>query len=145
VLPFVSDLDASAREIAQVLPARGVLVVTVGRGPVRDFVREMIPDADWDALSRAALARFGRRVRDGEDLEAHRAALAGAGLEVARRQAVFSGGWSGIAEWIRMRWLVHATEAERTRAEEIIAAVPAAAHRRTFDITEELLIGRAPA
>jgi SAM-dependent methyltransferase len=145
VLPFVSDLDTAVHEIARLLSAGGLLVVTVGRGPVRDYVREIIPDADWDAFSRAAFVRFGRRGRAGEDLDQHRTALTGAGLEVERRQAAFSVGWNGIVEWIRMRWLVYTTEDERARAEEIIGAVPAAARRRTFNITEELLIGRAPA
>jgi ubiquinone/menaquinone biosynthesis C-methylase UbiE len=145
VLPFVGDLSSSVREIARLLGAGGSLVVTVGRGPVRDYLREVIPDAQWEALSRTAFARFAGRGRGGEGLEQHRAALSGAGLEVERRRAAFSVGWDGIAEWIRMRWLVHATDDERARAEEIIAAVPAAVRTRTFDITEELLIGCAPA
>jgi SAM-dependent methyltransferase len=145
VLPFVSDLDGSVRALARLLRAAGLLVVTVGRGPVRDYVREVIPDADWDAFSRAAFVRFGGRLRGGESLNQHRAALRAAGLDVEQRPAIFSVGWNGIAEWIRMRWLVHATAEERARAEQVLAAVPVAAQRRAFDITEELLIGRAPA
>jgi SAM-dependent methyltransferase len=145
VLPFVSDLEASVREITSILCTGGLLVATVGHAPVRDYVREVFPDADWEALSRAAFERFGRRGRGGENAQRHRAALAAAGLTVEQRGAPFSVGWDGIVEWIRLRWLVYSTEGERSRAEKVMAAVPAAVRRRSFDISEELLIARRPA
>jgi SAM-dependent methyltransferase len=145
VLPFAGDLDASVHGIARLLRARGLLVATVGRGPVRDRVREVIPHADWDAFSGAASVRFGPRGGGHEDLERHRSAFSAAGLAVEQRRAMFTVGWDGIVEWIRLRWLVYTTEAERSRAEEILGAVPAEVQQRSFDITEDLLIGRKPA
>jgi SAM-dependent methyltransferase len=145
VFPFVSSPDAAVRGVAARLRARGRLVATVGRGPIHDYVREVIPAAESEAFSRAAFPLLGRRGVGGEDIARHRAAFAASQLAIERRAATFSVGWDGIVEWIRLRWLAYATDTERDRVEKILAAVPAGARRRSFDITEDLLIGERPA
>lgn len=142
VFPFVDDLGATIRAAAARLRPGGRIVATVGRGPVHDYVRDVIPEADWEAFSQAPFGRFGRRAQGGEAVARHRTAFSAAGLEVDELFARFSVGWAGIVEWIRLRWLAYTAEAERARIEEVLARVPAAVRDRSFEITEELLIGR---
>lgn len=142
VFPFVDDLGATVRAAAGRLRSGGRIAATVGRGPVHDYVRELIPEADWDAFSRAAFVRFGRRAQGGEAIARHQAAFSAAGLEIDELSARFSVGWKGIEEWIRLRWLVYTTETERARAEEVLTRMPAAVRNRSFEISEALLIGR---
>jgi SAM-dependent methyltransferase len=145
VLPFVADLQGCIRGIAQCLCTGGRLVATVGRGPIRDHLHAIIPQGDWDDFIRAAFVRFGRGGARGEDIGAHRAAFAAAGLTIEQRSVPFRISWAGIVEWIRLRWLVYASEQERARAEAILAAVPSEVAQRSFEITEDLLVGRKPA
>jgi SAM-dependent methyltransferase len=145
VLPFVSDLEGCVRATARRLCPGGRLVATVGGGPIRDHLRATVPQANWDDFSRAAFARFGRRGSQGDEIAAHRAALTDAGLATEQRMVSFRVSWAGIVEWIRLRWLVYASDDERAKAEAILSAIPAEVTQRSFDVTEDLLIGRKAA
>jgi SAM-dependent methyltransferase len=149
VLPFVADLDRCVSGIARCLRPGGVLVATVEAGSFGARLRELIPPDAWEQFARVVFgretgARFERGPR--RDEQAYREACARAGLPTESRAVSFSVTWADFAEWVRIRWVPVAGEAQRGEIEAILARLGAnaAVASRRFEHQEGLLLARKP-
>jgi len=144
VLPFVSDLDRCLTEIARTLASGGALIAAFGGSGVRDQLCERIPGEQWDQFASIV---FGARPfrRSAASEQRYRQAFDRAGLVPQARNVSFAVSWTGIEEWIALRWLTMVDEAEHAEAERILKAVrPADYTSAMLTFHEPLLIGRKP-
>jgi ubiquinone/menaquinone biosynthesis C-methylase UbiE len=149
VLQFMSDVPAAVHAIASMLKPGGVLVTTGSNSGLR---RQLAPLVPAPLLERFTELVFQRRARSGRlaSAEWQAAALSGAiesaGLALERRRAEYECSWTGLAESLRLRWLVLRTEEEQRGTEELFGEV--ARHLGSpsaiVQLVEELLIGRKP-
>jgi ubiquinone/menaquinone biosynthesis C-methylase UbiE len=141
VLQFVSDKDATMRGLVRCLARGGAVIVTVGGAGIRESLRGIVSDEQWNQLARAAFPGRGRTAtREGEQL--HREAMSRAGLAIETRDAPFSVTWAGVVEWIDLRWAPFMDEAQRHTTKRILDEMTPTLSARSFDVTQRLLIGR---
>jgi ubiquinone/menaquinone biosynthesis C-methylase UbiE len=144
VLPFVADLDRCLAEIVRSLASGGMLIATFGGSGVRDQLRKRIDAERWRRFDTIAFgAKQLGRADTGEDR--YRAAYERGGLVPQAKDVSFSVSWTGIEEWISLRWLSLVDERKRVEAEGILKLMrPADASSSAMVLHEPLLLGRKP-
>ncbi|HLX38104.1 MAG TPA: methyltransferase domain-containing protein [Candidatus Binataceae bacterium] len=144
VFQFVADKDATMRDLARCLRRGGAIILTVGGAGIRGAMRDLVNPEQWEQLANAAFPSR-RAIVAGEREQVHRDAMIHAGLAVETREARFSVTWSGIVEWIDLRWGPFMSAEQRAIASRILDDVAPQLSSRTFDLVERMLIGRKPA
>jgi SAM-dependent methyltransferase len=147
VLPFVGDVAAAVAAIAATLRSGGVLAATGFDSGLRGQLAPLVPGA---LLERFMELVFQRRSRDGRlasarwQTNALTAAIQSAGLALETRRADYRCTWAGLAESLRLRWLVLQDEERRRLAEDLFGEVERhlGSASATVALAEELLIGR---
>jgi len=143
VLQFAADVEGVVAEFARCLRRDGVLVAT---GQRDDSVRQMLsaivgPDR-WREYSEVIFQRAPRREADERPRDRYQQAFAAAGLRVEERAAPFTVTWEDIDEWIRLRWIALIPDAQRERAEEMLAELAKAGASKSLNQHEPLILGR---
>ncbi len=142
VLQFVSDKNATMRELVRCLAPGGAVIVTVGGAGIRQTLRGFMSDEQWSQVA----AGFGSRrsILAAEAEEPNRAAMSRAGLAIEVRDARFTVTWAGIVEWIDLRWGPFMDEERRRTVTRILDEMTPQLSSRSFDLSDRLLIGRNP-
>jgi ubiquinone/menaquinone biosynthesis C-methylase UbiE len=143
VFQFVSDKDATMRDLARCLSPSGALILTIGGSGIREALRGFASDEQWGQLRQAAFPSR-RRIVAAENEEPHREAMGRAGLTIETREARFAVTWNGIVEWIDLRWSPFMDAGQRATATRILGDLAPQLSSRRFDLSERLLIGRKP-
>ncbi len=149
VLPFVGDIAAAVGAIAVTLKPGGVLAATGFDSGLRRQLALLVPE---DLLDRFMELVFQRRSRDDRlasaqwQTNALNDAIESAGLALERRRAGYRCSWSGLAESLRLRWLVLQDEQQQRRGEELFDEIERrlGSPSATVALAEELLIGQKP-
>lgn len=140
VFPFVTDIHGAVNDAARVLAPGGILIATAGRGVVGPSLRALMSEETW---KRFAPAAFGGVQRIGAESEAlHREAFRQARLRIETRRVRFAISWAGVEEWVRLRWLPFATEAEKAEVARAFSEIAAGTDRGLIALEERLLLGR---
>ena len=140
VLQLVDNIERCVAEVATCLAPGGRWITTVGVSGWRETVRRLLgPEASQELAALVASVR-SRAATDDETRVA--AACTGVGLQPTWRSASFSVTWAALEEWIQIRWLTVADEAQRVRAERWLAQVRPRAAGLSFSISETLLVAR---
>jgi ubiquinone/menaquinone biosynthesis C-methylase UbiE len=143
VLQFATDVEAVVSGIAQSLRPGGLFVAT---GQRDDSVRQMLSVAigpeRWQEYRDVIFRRARRREADERPKDRYQKAFAGAGLRVEERAAPFTVTWPDIDEWIRIRWIALIPEAERERADAMMAELGKAVSTMSLNLYEPLILGR---
>ena len=63
VLQFVSDKDATMRDLARCLSPGGAIILTVGGAGIRTALRDLVSEEQWNQLARAAFSGTRRSPR----------------------------------------------------------------------------------
>ena len=143
VIQFVSDKDATMRDLARCLLPGGAVIVTVGGSGIREALRSFVTEEQWNQFASAAFpGRSNNRIARSE--EPYRDAMIGAGLVIEVRDARFTVTWAGIVEWIDLRWGPFMNDQQRSTATRILGEMAPQLASRSFDIVERLLIGGRP-
>ncbi len=147
VLPFVSDIAAAVAAIAATLKPGGVLAATGFDSGLRRQLAPLVPEPLLDRFMELVFQRRSRggRLASAEwQTETLSAAVESAGLALARRRAEYRCSWTGLAESLRLRWLVLQDEERRRLGEELFEEVERhlGSPSATIALAEELLIGR---
>src|ERR1700683_1350309 len=141
VIQFVSDKDATMRDLARCLAPGGAIILTVGGSGIREALRSFVSEEQWKRFAGAAFP--GRRSnRTARSEEPYRDAMTRAGLVIEVRDALFTVMWAGIVEWIDLRWGPFMDQAQRDTATRILDEMAPQLSSRSFEIVERLLIGR---
>ncbi len=143
VFQFVSDKDATMRDLARCLTPGGAIIVTVGAAGIRTALRDLVSEEQWNQLAGAAFAGT-RRIAAMEGEEPHREAMSRAGLLVETRDARFAVTWAGIVGWIDLRWSPFMDDKQRRIATRVLDEMAPRLSARSFDIRERILIGHKP-
>lgn len=144
VLPFVDDLEATVLGIARCLERGGWLVATVGRGRLREALRDAVGEPRWSEFAAAVFRQRDLLRRSALDAGRHSDGFLAAGLSVETVTARFEVGWPAVEEWIRLRWMPAATDREHDRIERLLLEFGDAVHGRSFALEERMLVGRKP-
>ncbi len=143
VLQFVVDIEGVVAEFVRCLQPGAVLIATGQRDDgVRHTLSAIVGPERWREYREVIFRRAERREADARPKDRYQQAFARAGLRVEERAAPFTVTWPDIAEWIRIRWMPLIPEAERGRAEAMIAELAQAGASRTLTQHEPLIIGR---
>jgi SAM-dependent methyltransferase len=138
VLQLVDDIECCVAEVARCLAPGGRWISTVGVSGWRESLRGVLGP---EVLQELAALVASVRSRAATDDEAHvAAACTRAGLRPTWRKAPFSVTWAAVEEWIRIRWLTVAEEAQRERAERWLAQFRPRTAGLSFSISETLLV-----
>lgn len=144
VLPFVNHLDEVIAEVVRCVSRGGVLIVTGQRDDsIRRVMNEIVGAERWQKYSEVIFRRAPRQHDARRNILIHEA-FAKVGLHVEERHAPFTIAWPDIDEWIRIRWRPLIPEAERERADRMLAELAQLAASRTVDLYEPLILGRKP-
>ena len=141
VFQFVSDKDATMRDLARCLAPGGAIILTIGGSGIREALRGFATEEQWSQFA-AAVFPSRRRIVAAENEDPHREAMSRAGLAIETRDVAFPVTWSGIVEWIDLRWSPFMDAEQRATAARILDEMAPALSTRTFDLSERLLIGR---
>ena len=141
VLQFVSDKDATMRNLARCLAPGGAVILTVGGAGLRGALRGFIGEEQWNQLAGVAFPSR-RAIVARERAQIHREAMSRAGLAIEERDAPFSVTWAGLVEWIDLRWGPFMNDEQRAVATGILDAMSPQLASRSFDVNERLLLGR---
>ena len=140
VLQLMDDIERCVAEVATCLAPGGRWITTVGVSGWREGVQRVLGPQALQEL--AALVASMRSHAATDDETRVVAACAGVGLQPTWRSAPFSVTWAAVEEWIQIRWLTVADEAQRARAESWLAQVRPRTTGLSFSIAETLLIAR---
>jgi ubiquinone/menaquinone biosynthesis C-methylase UbiE len=147
VLQFLGDIPEGVKSIASMLKPGGALIATGSDSGLRRQLEPLVPAPLLDRFMEVIFqrrSRGGRRESARWQAGALTGAIEAAGLVLERRVAEYRCSWTGLAESLRLRWLVLQDEEQRRRGEELFDEVarhlgsPAA----MVALFEELLIGR---
>ena len=141
VFQFITDKDAAMAGVARCLSPRGAIIITVGGSGVREMLASLASPAQWERLAQAVFPSR-RRIVAMEAEQVHREAMERAGLSIETRDVSFALSWSGLVEWIDLRWSPFMDEDQRRVASEVLDELAPTLSSRVFDLTERLLIGR---
>ena len=140
VLQLVDEIERCVAEVAACLAPGGLWVSTIGVGGWRETVAQVL---GLEALQELATLVGAARSRAPTDNRARvAAACAGAGLEVAWRDAPFTVTWPAVEEWLRIRWMTIVDETARLRTERWLDEMRPRNARLTFQVAEALLVAR---
>ena len=143
VLQFVGDVEDVVAEFARCLQAGGVLIATGQRDDgVRQMLSAIVGEERWREYREVIFRRAARREADARPKDRYQKAFARRGLRVEERVAPFTVTWADIDEWIRIRWMPLIPEAERERADAMLAELAKAGVPQTLTQHEPLIIGR---
>ena len=143
VLQFVADVEGVVAELARCLQPGGVLIATGQRDDgVRQMLGAIVGEERWREYREVIFRRAARREADTHPKDRYQNAFAWAGLRVEERAASFTVTWADIEEWIRIRWMPMIPEAERERADAMLADLANAGVPQTLTQHEPLIIGR---
>lgn len=140
VLPFVSDIRAVVKGIVRCLAPSGVLAATAGGGGLRTALEKEVGEQQWRRISSLVFSARERTDREGEEL--HREAFRAANLKLETRTASFEISWSGLEEWVQLRWFPFATEAEKAGVARAFSEIAPRTDRGLIALEERLLLGR---
>jgi ubiquinone/menaquinone biosynthesis C-methylase UbiE len=143
VLQFVADVEGVVAEFRRCLQPGGVLIATGQRDDgVRQMLSAIVGEERWREYREVIFRRAARREADARPKDRYQQAFAQAGLRVEERAAPFTVTWADIDEWIRIRWMPLIPEAERERADAMLADLAKAGVPQTLTQHEPLIIGR---
>jgi ubiquinone/menaquinone biosynthesis C-methylase UbiE len=143
VIQFVGDVEGVAAEFSRCLQPGGVLIATGQRDDgVRQMLSAIVGEERWREYREVIFRRVARREADARPKNRYQKAFAEAGLHVEERAASFTVTWVDIEEWIRIRWMPLIPEAERDRADAMLADLGKAGVPQTLTQHEPLIIGR---
>jgi len=140
VLQLVEDIERCVAEVATCLAPGGRWITTIGVSSWRESVRRLLDAEALQELAALVASVRSRAVTDDETRVA--AACAGVGLQPTWHSAPFSVTWAALEEWIQIRWLTVADEAQRAQAESWLAQVRPRTAGLSFSISETLLVAR---
>jgi ubiquinone/menaquinone biosynthesis C-methylase UbiE len=143
VIQFVADVEGVVAELARCLQPGGVLIATGQRDDgVRQMLSAIVGEERWREYREVIFRRTARREADTYPKDRYQNAFARAGLRVEERAAPFTVTWADIDEWIRIRWMPLIPEAERERADAMLADLAKTGVPQTLTQHEPLIIGR---
>ena len=143
VIQFVTDVEGVMAEFARCLQPGGVLIATGQRDDgVRQMLSAIVGEERWREYREVIFRRAARREADARPRDRYQNAFAQAGLHVEERAAPFTVTWADIDEWIRIRWMPLIPEAERERADAMLADLAKAGVPQSLTQQEPLIIGR---
>jgi SAM-dependent methyltransferase len=140
VLQLVDDIEHCVAEVARCLGPAGRWITTVGVSGWRESLRGVLGPEVLQELAALVASVRSRTAADDEARVA--AACARAGLQPTWHSAPFSVTWAAVEEWIHIRWLTVAEEAQRARAEHWLAEFRPRTAGLSFSISETLLVAR---
>jgi len=143
VFQFVSDKDAAMHDLARCLAPGGAIILTIGGSGIREALRSFATEQQWSQLAAAAFPSR-RRIVAAENEDPHREAMSRAGLAIETRDVRFPVTWTGIVEWIDLRWSPFMDSGQRDIATRILNEMAPQPSTRSFDLSERLLVGRKP-
>ena len=143
VLQFAADVEGVVAEFARCLQRGGVMIATGLRDDgVRQVLNAIVGEERWREYREVIFRRGARREADARPKDRYQNAFAQAGLRVEERAAPFTVTWADIDEWIRIRWMPLIPEAERERADAMLAELGKEGVPETLTQHEPLIIGR---
>jgi ubiquinone/menaquinone biosynthesis C-methylase UbiE len=143
VLQFAADVEGVVAEFARCLRRGGVLIATGQRDDgVRQMLSAIVGAERWREYSAVIFQRAPRREADERPRDRYQRAFAAAGLRVEERAAPFTVTWADIDEWIRLRWLALIPDAQRERADAMLAELANAGVPQSLTQHEPLILGR---
>jgi ubiquinone/menaquinone biosynthesis C-methylase UbiE len=143
VLQFVADVEGVVAEFTRCLQPGGVLITTGQRDDgVRQALGAIVGPERWREYREVIFRRAARREADARPKDRYQQAFAQAGLRVEERAAPFTVMWADIDEWIRIRWMPLIPEAERERADAMLADLAKAGVPQSLTQHEPLILGR---
>jgi SAM-dependent methyltransferase len=141
VLQLVDDIERCVAEVANCLAPGGRWITTIGVSGWRESVQRLLgPEALQELAALVGSVRSRAAIDDETRVTAACAAM---GLHPTWRSAPFSVTWSALEEWIQIRWLTVADEAQRARAESWLTEVRPRTAGLSFSISETLLVAQA--
>ena len=145
VIQFVAETSrASWRSSRDASKRGGVLIATGQRDDgVRQMLSAIVGEERWREYREVIFRRAARREADARPKDRYQNAFAKAGLRVEERAAPFTVTWADIDEWIRIRWMPLIPEAERERADAMLAELAKAGVPQSLTQHEPLIIGQA--
>ena len=143
VLQFFTDAEGVVSEIARCLRRGGLFVATGQRDDsVRQMLGAVVGPERWREYRDVIFRRAARRDADERPKDRYQRAFVSAGLTVEERAAPFTVTWPDIDEWIKLRWIALIPDAERERADAMMAELAAATSTLTMNLHEPLILGR---
>jgi ubiquinone/menaquinone biosynthesis C-methylase UbiE len=143
VLQFASDVEGVVSEIARCMRLGGLFVATGQRDDsVRQMLSAVVGPERWQEYRDVIFRRAARRDADERPKDRYQRAFVSAGLRVEERPAPFTVTWPDIDEWIKLRWIALIPDAERERANAMMAELAKAASTLSLNLHEPLILGR---
>jgi ubiquinone/menaquinone biosynthesis C-methylase UbiE len=143
VLQFVADVEGTVSEAGRCLRRGGLIVATGQRDDsVRQMLSAVVGPERWREYRDVIFRRAARREADERPRDRYQRAFASAGLRVEERSAPFTVTWPDIDEWIRLRWISLIPDADRERANAMMAELGKAASTLSLNQHEPLILGR---
>ncbi|MGC2495280.1 hypothetical protein [Candidatus Binatus sp.] len=106
------------------------------------MLNAIVGEERWREYREVIFRRAARREADARPKDRYQNAFIKAGLRVEERAAPFTVTWADIDEWIRIRWMPLLPEAERDRANAMLADLAKQGVPQTLTQHEPLIIGR---
>lgn len=143
VLQFVADVEGVVAEFVRCIQVGGVLIATGQRDDsVRQMLSAVVGEERWREFREVIFRRAPRREADARPKDRYQQAFIKAGLRVEERAAPFTVTWADTDEWIKLRWIALIPEAERERANAMLAELAKSGVSQSLTQHEPLILGR---